>query len=365
MNVFISSVITGYEEYREAALRGIELLGHSVVRSEAMSAQARSPQRACVAEAREADTVVLLVGSRYGNRQKSGLSATHEEYRAVRDTDKVLVFVQDGVTREDAQGAFLKEVEDWSTGHLTRHFDTPEELTEHVVKGLHQFEVERATGIVNDQELLHRAETELKVQMRNTGKCLVIAVTPGPVQTLVRPAALDPKTLGQEIAKELTFGREQLFALEGWQSPSVQDERLVLIHKDGCVTLDAAGSLVIRQPAQPTWAQAMLRPIVEEDIREKLAGALRFTARVLDIIDPTEKASAVVVMASITNPDSWVTRAEYEANPGHLSLSQIFGRDNIAVHLSPAVRRRRELTADSDGLGADLLVLLRRKIKGR
>lgn len=365
MNVFISSLITGLEEYRAAAQRGISMLGHTVVRSEALSAQTRSPQRACLAEARDADVVVLLMGSRYGETQKSGLSATHDEYRAVRDTDKVLVFIQEGVTPEPRQTTFVREVEDWSEGHLTSHFTTPEQLMEAVVRALRRFEVERATGVVNDEELSRRAHIEIEFHHHNAGKALITAVTPGPLQTLVRPAALDPQKLGREIAKEVTFGPEQLFALEGWQESRVQGERLVLSHKNGCISLDAAGSFAIRQPAQPTWAQTVLRPIVEEDIREKLAQALRLTARVLDLIDATEKASAVVIMASITNPDSWVTRAEYEANPGRLTVSQMLGRGDIAIHLSPAVRRRRELTADADGLAADLSALLRRKIKGR
>ena len=43
----------------------------------------------------------------------SGLSATHEEYLAVRDDDKVLVFVQTGVNREPAAAKFLVDVQGW------------------------------------------------------------------------------------------------------------------------------------------------------------------------------------------------------------------------------------------------------------
>ncbi len=43
------------------------------------------------------------MGARYGAIQTPGLSATHEEYREVRERCSVLVMVQGGVEREDGQ----------------------------------------------------------------------------------------------------------------------------------------------------------------------------------------------------------------------------------------------------------------------
>jgi hypothetical protein len=94
VRVFISSLIGGMEEYRAAAAAGIGALGHDVVRAEDFGALADSPQVACLRGVRESDVVVLLIGSRYGVPQGSGLSATHEEYReAVLTNQPVQVFV--------------------------------------------------------------------------------------------------------------------------------------------------------------------------------------------------------------------------------------------------------------------------------
>jgi hypothetical protein len=71
MRVFISSVITGFEECRDAAARAITVLGHEVVRAEDFGAAPDSPQRSCLAGVRSADVVLLLVGSRYGTPQVS------------------------------------------------------------------------------------------------------------------------------------------------------------------------------------------------------------------------------------------------------------------------------------------------------
>ncbi len=81
MKVFISSVVSGFESFRDAAAAGIEALGYTVIRSEDFGAVAASSQQTCLEGVRVADVVVLLLGARYGFLQPAGLSATHEEYR--------------------------------------------------------------------------------------------------------------------------------------------------------------------------------------------------------------------------------------------------------------------------------------------
>ena len=95
MDIFISSVIREFDEYRRATRRAIESLGHTALVAEDFPATAKSPQRACLEGVRRANILVLLLGERYGAIQESGLSATHEEYRAIREDKPVLAFVQE------------------------------------------------------------------------------------------------------------------------------------------------------------------------------------------------------------------------------------------------------------------------------
>ena len=81
MKVFVSSLIGGYESYRDAVVEAAEMLGHTVLRAEDLGATPASPQQACLGLVRDSDVVVLLIGEHYGAVQPSGLSATHEEYR--------------------------------------------------------------------------------------------------------------------------------------------------------------------------------------------------------------------------------------------------------------------------------------------
>ena len=119
MRIFISSVISGFESHRDAAASAVEDLGHEVVRAEDFGATTSSPQKACLAGVRKPDLTILLLGTRYGAKQPSGLSATHEEYREAQGRQPVLAFVQEQVDYEVPQADFIREVREWETGSLT------------------------------------------------------------------------------------------------------------------------------------------------------------------------------------------------------------------------------------------------------
>jgi hypothetical protein len=81
MKIFISSVISGFEDLRAAAALAIRSLGHEPVIAENFDAALVSPRVACLGGVREADLVVLILGKSYGAVQtNSGISATHEEW---------------------------------------------------------------------------------------------------------------------------------------------------------------------------------------------------------------------------------------------------------------------------------------------
>src|SRR5207249_8235965 len=109
VRVFISSVITGLEPFRDAAADAARTLDHEVRRSEDFAASTASPQQVCLEGVRWADVVVLLLGERYGDVQPSELSPTHEEYREARDSKDVIAFTHRAAEREPAQTEFVEE----------------------------------------------------------------------------------------------------------------------------------------------------------------------------------------------------------------------------------------------------------------
>jgi hypothetical protein len=173
---------------------------------------------------------------------------------------------------------------------------------------------------------------------------------------------LGEPSLGRQIAQALLFGRTPMFDLAGAGDPVVSGGRLSLPHTTGGFSLDTSGTLVISQPAIAADAPSTgLRPIIEEDLQAKLAVALRVAGGSLDLVDPTGRASAVLPLASVTDPLAWLTRAEYAASPNRMALTM--RTQPVSVALNPAVRRRASLLADPDSMAEDFVVLLRDEIK--
>ncbi|WP_411201673.1 DUF4062 domain-containing protein [Kosakonia cowanii] len=70
MNIFISSLISGFEDKRDAVKKAIIVLGHKPVMAEDFGARSDSPQVTCLKGVRESDAVILILGSRYGAKQQ-------------------------------------------------------------------------------------------------------------------------------------------------------------------------------------------------------------------------------------------------------------------------------------------------------
>jgi len=145
LKVFVSSVFRGYEEHR-AAIRGlVEALGHeAVLIGETAPALPRSSQRSCLDAVAACDVMVLVLGAKYGTEQRSGKSATHEEWTHARDLGKEILALKERVKPATKQQAnFIQEVRDYETGVSYKPFSTLPEMQEEVVRALRRVEQER------------------------------------------------------------------------------------------------------------------------------------------------------------------------------------------------------------------------------
>lgn len=151
--VFISSVIDGYGDFREAAAASVRFIGSrrgfDLVpwRVEADApATYEDPQKACLEDVADSLVYILLMGARYGYEdQESHLSATHEEFLEAKRLRKVILpFVQTGVEREAKQQAFLDDVAAYLSGEFYDTYANPDQLQTKIERALHEnMEVER------------------------------------------------------------------------------------------------------------------------------------------------------------------------------------------------------------------------------
>ena len=364
--MFVSSVIQGFEEYREAAAAAIQSLRHTATRAEDFGAMDSAPQAACLAGVRGADVVVLLLGERYGARQASGLSATHEEYREARERTSVLAFLQSGVNFEEQQAEFVSEVQDWSSGLLVARFSDPDGLRNEVTSAIRDLELAQAVRPFDEHEALQRALEAAPKPARTTHPRLEIVCASGPNQNILRPSQLDDN-LADELQQEAVFGPNGVLDRRSATEREVKGDWLWLRQDDGDFGLSQLGTIVLALPAIATDSRGTNWPlaVIEEDVQRLIERGLRFSAWVLDKVDPLSRLSHSVVVVGLLNADylGWMTQAEADEHPNSVSIG-LQQQEPPFVQLSPPSRRRQEVGTRFVEIAEDLTVLLKRK-RGR
>lgn len=361
MKVFISSVIGGFEEFREAAATAIQTLGHQVVRSEDFPATTHSPQVACLAGIRQSDSVVVVLGARYGPVQPSGLSATHEEFREARGTKPTLVFVQQGITPEPQQADLIAEARDWVGGGIAPSFRDADALQGATIRGLHELELSRAAGTVDPAEMLDRARGLVPPSNAVSETSLVVAVASGPRQAVLRPSELEDRQLARDLMQAALFGDAALLDAADGTSTRVRGAALIIEQARAQIALDVEGSIVIVRPTRRNrgW-DGGLSAIIEEDITQDVELGLRFAYLLLELIDTTNRLTHVAPVAALLRGgySAWRTREEHAASPTSMTMN-MSGREDAVATLTPPTRPRPALRHQVTELAQDLTTLLR------
>jgi hypothetical protein len=372
MKVFISSVTTGMEGYRDAAARGIRALGHEVLRAEDYGASYESPQRKCLAGVRDSDAVVLLLGERYGEPQGSGMSPTHEEYEEAKERKPVLAFVQRGIQPKDRQREFIEEIRGWSSGGYVEGFSTEDELQGHVTRSLHEHQLSLAAGRADEEEMTSRAEALLPPERSlyaSYGPSLRIIVVGGPGQTLLGAAELEDPMLERDLKREALFGDPPVFDDSRGTTSRQEGRALVLEQERASLLVDEQGSVCVTQPADEEntggySSRSMV--LIEEELQELVARSLRFAGKILDRVDSRGRLSDVLVVAHLSGAGAkgWRTREEQLQNPsGAVTIGMPGGREAVQVRLDPAVRRRAALSHDVEKMAKEITVRFRRRMR--
>ncbi len=370
MKVFISSLISGMEAERAAARHAVEMLGHQAVMAEDFGARASSPQVACLSGLRDSDLVVLILGSRYGAKQGSGLSATHEEFREAQNRKPILTFVGDGNAETD-QAELIAEASGWERGLYRASFASAQELGEKVARALHNHALANATAPLNPEALAARA-LELLPEMRQdrSSALLQFAVAAGPAQSVLRPAEMEAQALTDALQQRALFGPPPLFNRELGTSRRLERGALV-IEQEGRygqgarIVLGPTGDLLIQLPADRPSRGMGFPVVIEEDVAAQLEASLGYAAWLLNHVDPTERLTHVALAARLVGGGmyGWRTEREHALSPNSGSIA-MFGQEterDAPVVLAPAHMVRPALTMNAARIVEDLIVLLRRQ----
>ncbi len=327
MRYFISSVIAGFEPFREAAADAIRSLG---------------------------------LGERYGSVQATGKSPTHEEFEGARDLKPVFAFIQLAVEPEERQKAFIDEVRDWSTGRYTGQFTDAESLRTAVTTAIHRWEVESASARIDPDEMASRAIAGLPRIDRHHDASMFLSVVGAPRQTILRPSQIEDSCFQRDLQQRALFGSPSLFDTREGIEISIRDHALRLRQAHQSIVLSEDGSLLL-ESALP-HSESGLSAVIEEDVHAAILRTLTFSGGLLDALDSTEKLSRLAVALALRNSGGgeWRTRTEHQQNPNSMRMS--LGHDDTIprVTLSPPDRARAAFRQTYTEMAEDLMVLLRR-----
>lgn len=157
---FISSVSSGFEDVRGHVGRGVESIGIEAVMFENRPA-ADAPSRETLFEhIAKSDVFLLVLGSRYGERLESGMSATEEEFQEAERLGKpVLVLLLAG-DRDPEQQQFVRRVRgSWTVGHFVPQFQEPDEAGYAAIRALRWLRESQAPLVDLTQPALDAIET--------------------------------------------------------------------------------------------------------------------------------------------------------------------------------------------------------------
>ena len=292
--VFVSSIMSGYAECRQAARAGIRQAGCDTVMAEDFAAQGTSSRNACIDGVQRADALVLLLGARYGWVAPSGRSATEEEYQeAIRGHIPILVFVQDGISREPEQQGFIGRVEDYIHGHFRRSFQSPDDLRRLVKEAVMERDLEGVPQHLADaegriREALDRRppDTQHSVWMKTVWTTLRNEEVVDPLtlthddfknQVLRLGHDCEPPLFSYERPKQSEASASRLSITQGASRGAMadEDETEVDIHADGTLTVvqNLTGD---RSGHDPNLSIVMMHRLDPNAVRDRLERARSF-----------------------------------------------------------------------------------------
>ncbi len=203
-SVFLSSVVIGFEDVRDAAAAAVRGVGMHAMRSEELSADPSSSRRALLDQVARSDFYLLLVGERYGDYGADESSPTEDEYtEATRLRKPILVVVQDAAL-EPRQQQFLDRVRGtWGDGVFHGKFSAAADVGSAVAAALGR----QQAGVIEDgpaaqERALALASGEERYGS-GSGIGARVAFVPLRQSTLIDAVALDQPKLGNDLAAAL------------------------------------------------------------------------------------------------------------------------------------------------------------------
>lgn len=299
LRVLVSSVVDGFEEYREAARRGVTAAGaNPLLVNEDFPSLATSSRNACLDAIESVDYLASIVGQRGGWTTPSGLLVVEEEFEhAKRHNIPVIAFVQD-ITRDADAERFVRKLSDYVTGSFRTTFRSPQELEREVERSFRERVERMAPRAAGERDLSEYFASE----NRQEHALLRFVLVPERTEEVLDPVRLASPGFQRRLFEIghggdvglFSYTRPKSVEIEGVELTIEQTEAPARHGHEEYVRLQVgeSGSMVI--DANVTGRRARGRHdsmldswvVALEDIEEVLAACFRFSTAWYGEIDP-------------------------------------------------------------------------------
>jgi hypothetical protein len=302
--VFVSSVIEGFADYRQAARNGIEQAGgEGVLVNEDFPSQASSSRNTCLDAIDSCDVFLLVLGARGGWKTPSGRLVVEEEFEHARALKlPVLVFLED--VPRDADGERLAKIlSDYVDGNFRVKFSGTAELRDQIERSLRAIVDTRNNRAMDHDPIAARL---LKPYRFSDQTSLRFAIAPERMEEVFDPLDLaspgfaermleighrsEVRLFGYLYAKEAPRQEQTWLVIEqplgnNW-SESRQGVRLTIC-ENGAVLIDTNATGRTKRSNSMDLADIMTASI--ESVEALLVASFRFTQALYDDKDPYKR----------------------------------------------------------------------------
>ena len=373
--VFVSSVIEGFKEYREATRRGIVNVEGDPVLIEDYPGLPLSPRNACLDAVESCDIFTIIIGNKGGWITPSGILVVEEELdEALRLKLPVLGFIQTVARDEDAK-YLVNKLSDYIDGLYRLTFTAPPDLTVALEKTLSSIIIKYNTipevnKIVFQELLINPIEIHDQVTLR-------FILTPERSGELIDPVSLDDQDIEDKLyeishsptvrlfsysipkkRREVSTSNIVLLQTKAISSTGIFDEVRLELSTNGSIVIDL--NVTGQRNADMEYFMADSSTVTEDDISEGLKKCFAFANAFYTAMDQYKRYDRLIYNVSLNG----ISHRILIPKRIQMSSCQIpFNQDDgIIAFDKPRMISRSELESFLKQI-SDTMVMLRRRFK--
>ena len=300
--VFVSSIIEGFETFREAARRGIEAAGcEPILVNEQTPSVPKSPRNACLDAVASCDIYVAIIGERGGWTAPSGKLVVEEEFEEARRRNlPVFVFIHN--TERDAEAERLAHrLSDFVQGYFRVEVDDPDELEHEIQRALTDFTKDIPPSSMDLPAVQDRIS---EAQPVGQDPSLRVVLAPQRREEIISPLRLESAPFRSTIFQHAHQHEIALLQYERSKSYEIVGDTFVIRQERGGrhgadehsvrLEINENGDVVIDVGLVPASEDAFIlgganMTIATADLEKALGRALSFCAAFYDEIDEHDR----------------------------------------------------------------------------